>query len=481
MLTEPSVQLFGVDGETGGYALPPLSPADLARVARGEGTVPVPPRIDPVAGPEATAAFNGLVISRPDGGIDGPRRGRGDPSQARWNLAENGWGVVWSADDPRKEKIRRKLAPLLDLRRRQATRGSRCLFHDLEHRKDESFWQFQDRYGAEREEFNPRNLPRFLLLIGGPEAIPFDFQVQLARSYAVGRIDFAALDDFAHYAKAVVDAERSRKKHDRRVAVFAPEHPDDPLSQKSAEQLGGGLEKALRSAAGWKVEARIGREATKRRLTDLLAGPAPALLFTAGHGALFRSGDERQPDVQGALVCADWAGPKGGHMTAETYLAAADVPDRADLSSSIAFHFACCSLGVPAKNLLHQSVPAIPPDLAPRPMLARLPERLLAQGALAVIGHIDLAFATTFGNGKEPTLFTGCCRSLLEGLPVGAAVEGFRTRCVDRALELNDLRSSELGGTEVPPERISAVWMAYHDASHYAVLGDPAVRLPAAR
>ena len=102
-----------------------------------------------------------------------------------------------------------------------------------------------------------------------------------------------------------------------------------------------------------------------------------------------------------------------------------------------------CSLGVPARNELHLAGLPIPASLAPEDLAARLPQRMLAQGALAAIGHLDLVFAYSFREGQgevpanpdPPPLYAECLRGLLRGLPVGEALDPFRACYQARLVE----------------------------------------------
>ncbi len=491
------IQLFGVNGRTGRYAIPPLSSDDLAAASR---------RV--VASPQLVADARRRQADRQNAsfaGVLGPgtgvtmRAGRRRTPGAElpeWEIARRGWGVVFAAGDPRVPAIRDALLPLFALRRQQVGVVSERHFRELDYRAGELLFDFRRRHRATAGIADPKKIPGYLLLVGGPQTIPFDFQTELAaQEYAVGRIDFDSIEEFARYAESVVRAERpngatpgSSTGAARRIAFFAPEHPADPLSEESCKRLTSPLADACALPGdGWTVERILGERATKHRFAELLLREVPpSILFTAGHGAVFESGDERQAADLGALVCADWRGPEAAAISAADYFSADDLGAATRLGGMIAFHFACCSLGVPAQNELHLAGLPIPEWLAPLDLVARLPQKMLAQGALAAIGHLDLVFAYSFreGQGEEenpdpPPLYERCLRDLLRGRPVGEAMSPFRACYQVRLVERAELSQRMHDQVEVASETLWEVEAACHDAKYYAVFGDPAVRLVA--
>jgi len=487
------IQLFGVNGRTGRYALPPLSSDDLEVAARRSH-----------APPELVADARRSLADREVAGIRGAlgpgpellARGGGKRSPGsdlpEWEVAQRGWGVVFPAGDRQVPAIREALAPLFALRREQVRVVSKRHFRELEYRPGELLFNFRRRYRVTPGIADPTRIPGYLLLIGGPQAIPFDFQTDLAaQEYAVGRIDFDSIEGYARYAESVARAERAKASVGipRRIAFFAPEHPADPLSAESSRKLAAPLADACALPGdGWSVERILGEKATKHRFAELLGRAVPpSILFTAGHGAVFESGDERQAAHQGALVCADWQGPEAAAISDADYFSADDLGSELRLRGMIAFHFACCSLGVPAQNELHLAGLPIPERLAPLDLVARLPQRLLAQGALAAIGHLDLVFAYSFreGQGDEdanpeaPLIYDRCLKDLLCGRPVGKAMETFRSSYQARLIEQTELSQCAHDKKEVAAETLWEIEAACHDARYYATFGDPAVRLAA--
>lgn len=461
----------GVDGDSGQYLTPPMPPAMVSQLARGK-------TLD-------KAHLNELKWwhYRTTQATLAPREGI-DPKK----LSQTGWGVIFAHSDPRAAAIREALDELLNLRREQAGEYYKEYWGVDAYRPDESKQEFLSRHGAGPGPVDPKNVPYYLLLVGDPEQIRYRFQYQLDVQYAVGRLHFENLEDYARYARSVVDSENGKVRLPRHVTLFGVQNPDDPATNLSAQELITPLASYLsEKQKPWRVQSLIKEEATKSRLGSLLGGAeTPAVLFTASHGLGFAKDSPRQLPHQGALLCQDWPGPKSRlqSITPDQYFAADDISDDANLLGLISFHFACYGAGTPMMDdFSHQAFNA-PKQIAPHAFVARLPQRLLGHprgGALAVVGHVERAWGCSFvwdRAGRQLQTFESTFDRLLDGHPVGSAFEFFNERYAELSTDLNNELEEVKFGKQPNDLELAGMWTANNDARGYAIIGDPAVRLP---
>jgi len=378
---------FGIEAETGNL-LPGLTEADLERIS---------PDRSEVKQRGSRGAADHLAISDID------------PNK----LDESGWCVLFTKDaDP---AIKEALKPLLKRREEEATRLFKVFEGIAGVLPGDDARKWIERQGASFANVDPENgVPLYILIVGSPHEISFEFQYLLDLYWNVGRLHFDTVDEYRRYAESVVDYETAvTVPHQKRAAIFAVKNDGDRATGLLHDQVASPLmtgADGVRTLAGFKgfqFDALLAENATKERLVSLLSGKepggVPAFLFTGSHGVKFKMEDPAQLDKQGAILCQDW--PGFGATMPEHLFTAADIPKDAPIHGLIHFFFACYGGGCPKEDNFGLGSGQPPKQLVPEPILARLPQRLLNAGALASFAHVDRAWAYSFQ--KEPTASSG--------------------------------------------------------------------------
>jgi hypothetical protein len=465
------VYFNGIDPDTGDYAVPPAPLTELAKqIIRTPGGANIAASCD--AGTRGIAALLGVDLGR---------------------LDQAGWGIVFHEDAP--EPVRAALQPLIEHRRRQALDR----FKVLEYRRGELVRDWHQRYGVWAGSANPDLVPCYLLLVGAPTEIPFEFQYLLGSEYAVGRLAFEQAEDYACYARSIVAYETTAEVDaSREIVYWSPRHPGDAATALSnsllirplahgVEGASAALRQPVHAEVGYRQRVYQGRDATRGALLGVFdAERPPAVLFTASHGLVYRAGQPKQRAEQGGLLCQNW--PGYGAVRTEHCLAAADVPESARVHGMVAVFFACCGAGTPDKDqfLLDFETPDHEPALAPHPFVAALPQRLLSHpggAALGVIGHIDRAFGFSIkppkATGAQIMPFRNSLGLMLSGMRVGLAL---MTQFGQRFAALSVQLLSSVSPTAPDAMKLDEVelvlrWLERNDAQNYVLLGDPAARI----
>ncbi len=463
----------GIDGTTGQYLLEPMSLGEAAGLAR-----------EKVVDAYVLDWLKGMwrTLSQPHLGLPFFV----DPA----DYTQAGWGVVFHNEEDK--AVTDALQPLIDHRKQRITDTNRCKI--LEYKTGEDWSSWLARNGVAAGNVDPKKVPFYLLLVGSPDRIPFSFGHLLDVEYAVGRLHFDTAAEYAAYAASVIDYETSAAVPTSKEAVFfAPRHAFDSATQLSADLLVKPLIEgdpstgfsAITEYGEFRSRQLWGAQATKNALTEVFHTPAadkpPAFLFTAGHGMGWPSGDPRQLNYQGALVCQDWPGL--GQINADHYFGASDLTDDGRVGGMITFHFACYGAGTPDRDRFVHKPGQPPPVIAGKPFFSALPKRLLTHpkgGALAVIGHVERAWAysiVTKNAGPQLIPFQNTIGRLMKGDPIGYAMKDFNERYAALSTNLSDLQEKISFGQQVANQVLASTWIERNDAEGYVVLGDPAVRL----
>ncbi len=471
----------GINGATGAYGVEPQSGANLAAVIK---ETPKPENLG-----ELKIKQNSPFPIKP-------------PNDATL-LNEAGWAVIFHADA--NPDVKHALGELLALRQEQAGERFKIYEGPAGYQPGETKADFCNRHGVGGGPADPEQMPYYVLIVGGPDKISYEFQYQLDVMRGVGRIHFDDLQDYARYARNIKLAESGQVKLPRRASFFGVKNPDDKATQLSSKYLVRPLHKKLQKrqpfvrwvdegdvkkkmSLDWQFDTLLAEQATKAQLMSLLGGEqTPAFLFTASHGMEFPLNDSRQIPHQGALLCQNWPGPDEwrGEIPQDFYLAGDDLGSDTNLLGLIAFFFACYGAGTPQLDqFAKQAFKDQRETIAPRDFVGNLPKQMLRQGALAVVGHVERAWGYSFVSpeaGAQTGVFESTLLQLLRGDPVGWTTENPNMRYAELSSDLSlDLERLGYNPNYMNDYDLAQKWTANNDARGYIVIGDPAARLPIA-
>jgi hypothetical protein len=453
---------FGVQAETGRY-LPEIKESDLDHIAGAS-------QLAQIRAENANASHLAAIAEvQPD------------------DLSLTGWGVIFSNATPvaQKQAIKDALKPLLELRKSQSGELFKIFDDQTGYRPGMGAEQWLTARGSSLQVVDPsQGVPYYLLIVGSPAEIPFEFQYDLDTYFAVGRISFDNAQEYSQYANNIAGFEKGAGRQ-KSIAIFNARNDGDRATALLHDQIaiplaqGSGAMKPLGAPQGYSMTTRLADTATKDELLNVLRDK-PALLFTGSHGVAFAATDPQQKVKQGAILTQDWAGP-GSTISPDTYFTAGDVPSDLNLNGLIHFFFACYSAGCPKNDTFSYGANNQPVQISQDTIVARLPQKLLLQGAQAVIGHIDRAWAYSFQSNSGQAMiqsFRDPLVRLLQGRRVADALDVFDQRwTVLSAGLLTLIQNRDAMPSSVPAAVLANRWVARDDARNYIVLGDPAAKL----
>jgi hypothetical protein len=333
----------------------------------------------------------------------------------------------------------------------------------------------------------PGCLPRYLLIYGTPEEIPWDFQYLLNASSAVGRL---SLKDQAleNYVGALLSDWANAGARHERALVWAVDHGPADITHLMRNAIAQRLYNDLKDDADLGPNSAFAdgtsdpAAATGAKLVSELAARQPGLIVTTSHGQtgplddLVAMGaqlgfpvDQQYQTVTPAALLAQWR------------------PDGA-----IWYAHACCSAGSDARTLFDGLVAAgSPVDAVLKGVealgarVAPLPEALLGadKPLRAFIGHVEPTFDWTLrqpatGQHLTDTIERALYHNLYQPMTLGWALRD----CYDRIGSLfaaydNNLRAFNRG--ENTRSAMLYCLLAARDVQSRVILGDPTTILPA--
>jgi hypothetical protein len=397
-----------------------------------------------------------------------------------------GWSFLVNANDPQRGAITEILRPLAE--HRGMTDPGRPLVYRGESRDEWFDWLNDEYYSLALE---GGRTPRYVLLTGDPQQIPFGFQSVLATVANVGRVDFVLLDHLRAYVEKLLRLENAADPVVERSALFfAPDGGYPDPTYFSRKYMAEPMAERVREKFGLATRAILGDDATKEELASALRTSHPALVYTASHGlGAMKKPSDVQRQLNGAICCqAD------GPLTPEDLFGAEDVShDHPFLEGSVVFQFACFGYGTPAESDYAHWLRGVPKRYTDADFVAALPKKLLShpRGPIVYIGHLDTAFLHGFASAEPPRThqrwnsriapFVRAVEELLAVQPPGLAMQDMNTRysiCNAQITSTYDRqRRGKLAWTPEEKTRFLDRWITRGDAQNYMVLGDPAARL----
>jgi hypothetical protein len=405
----------------------------------------------------------------------------GDPQAA-------GWTFLVNEQDPQRPDLERLIRPLAE-HRKMADPGKPLLFHGEP--PEEWFSWITDNYTS--LQLHGEQVPQYILILGGPEQVSFQFQSMLNTNAKVGRLCFTSdqgLDELKTYLDKLIRLETAADPVvTREVLLFAPDAgPQDP-TYYSREYMAKPLGEHIQEL-GFPVKQLMAFDATKPKLADMLANSRPALVYTASHGmGAMDQPEEIQREYNGAICCQH-----AGQLTRNDLFSAQDVPlDRPFLEGAVFFQFACFGFGTPADSDFTHWLKGVPEHYTTADFMAALPQRLLAhpRGPIVYIGHLDTAFLHGFTDADQPAAvdrwnnriapFVSAVDKLLGVQPSGLGMQDMSGRYSFCNALITNTYDRERRGTMVwnptSEARFLDTWITRSDAQNYMIFGDPAARL----
>ena len=354
--------------------------------------------------------------------------------------------------------------------------------------------------------------PRYLLILGDLDQVSLDTQQVLAQDGLTGRLACTSDDGYGAYVDKVLASQRAAPERPR--AVFYTVHDGTGATAAGhARLIQPCHERCARTARDKpnafpaSVEAHGAPAPDPGELLGLVAARQPSVLLSMSHGL----GPPRRRPWSPAEARTHQGAMSFG---SEGAITADDLARAPFLPGGVWIYFACLGAGTPRASayrhwlemLAAQGMELGPAGAALRELdggfVSGPGKAALANpdGPLAVLGHFDLAWSYSYeelrvGPAGDPRRVTGSNRSLnffqlmsklVAGERAGAAALALRLQldAVGAELTAHYDRCKRAGSVEgaAAADRLALghLWMLHQDLLGYALLGDPAVRLPPA-
>ena len=331
----------------------------------------------------------------------------------------------------------------------------------------------------------PGALPRYLLIYGEPEDVPWELQYILNTTCAVGRLALTgqALDN---YVSALIEdwsGAAARRDH---ALVWSVDHAASDISHLMRDSIAAKLYSDL--AADDEVSAnavfidgdRSSTAATSEALVDALAAGKPGFIVTTSHGQTMPL-DDPQKLAAGLGLPID----QNKNVLRLDVLRDAWQPEGA-----IWYAHACCSAGSDTRTIFDGLVVAGSPVdnvlkgvAAGGASVAPLPSALLgaAKPLRAFVGHVEPTFDWTLREKSTGQDLTAPIREALYGGlyggdRLGQAMRSFYEGLASHYVSYESALRAFNEGASTRPSMLYSL-LAARDIQTMVILGDPTARL----
>lgn len=391
---------------------------------------------------------------------------------------QGNWAVVLSEACPNIQQVRSALEPLI--RRRS---GQIITIPKMD---PASFTQWL------ADQFNDRTLPSYLLICDSFDNILLEYQVIFNAFAVTGRLWFDDPALIRAYVEKVLAVEQGQLDVGQRRVVACP--CDDDVTYADYQQI---IMPMLDDASPdfIPLEPLVEARFNERSVLDAARDTQLLALYCHGLG-LNRRDYERHPDLMGALVLQFGSREDEGLLTPDEVVQGPFVP------GGIVFTPACMAGGTQSDSdfVAWLEDDSLAPYVGADTRMSALSQAMLGapQGPAIVLAHFDISMGGT-SPMYNPMTQTGdlqkeihirFLRNLLEGQTVGKATEPFRWAAgayYAQAIYIFGQIAGSVpyfGRSNRTIGQMVSSMNQYHvvasDMRNYLILGDPAVRLPAA-
>ena len=185
--------------------------------------------------------------------------------------------------------------------------------------------------------------------------------------------------------------------------------------------------------------------------------------------------------MQGALICQDWPGPRPNvPLDPSVVFSAADASGHLNIRGMMAVLWGSFTAGRNGTGDLSEG------PVGDRNAVSHLAQQLLGAapgGALAVLGFVDRMLGFSFPGGRPTEIHTAITPHHPGSDPWTAGrpcVAGFDETYGSAVALLNDALERGRNGQQVDTVEMSSLWTVTANPRNVVLIGDPAVRLPAA-